>query len=226
MTDTETDTLSVVKKDSNLSKSQSLLLGLKLLAQSSSLHLDEPPLNVEIRNLETMMMRDTGAVEQAEGSQQVRERFINQLHDVDDILDRYHNDKSLLIQVLLDIQAKLHWLPKSVLIWVSEKLEVPLAEIYNIVTFYTAFSLVPQGRHTVRVCLGTTCHVQGALTILDRIEQELDIKPGETTPDQKFTLQTVNCLGCCALGPVIVVDEEYHGKLASSGIKEIFSKYE
>jgi len=226
MTDTETDTLSVVKKDSNLSKSQSLLLGLKLLAQSSSLHLDEPPLNVEIRNLETMMMRDTGALEQAEGSQQVRERFINQLHDVDDILDRYHNDKSLLIQVLLDIQAKLHWLPKSVLIWVSEKLEVPLAEIYNIVTFYTAFSLVPQGRHTVRVCLGTTCHVQGASTILDRIEQELDIKPGETTPDQKFTLQTVNCLGCCALGPVIVVDDEYHGKLASTGIKEIFSKYE
>ena len=161
-----------------------------------------------------------------EDKQQAMGHLISELRDVDDILDRYHCDKGSLIQILLDIQDKLRWLPKSVLMLVSERLEVPLSQIYSIVTFYTAFSLVPQGRHTVKVCLGTTCHIQGATRLLDKLEQLIGIKPGETTPDQQFTLQTVNCLGCCALGPVMVVDAEFHGKLASTRIKDILDKYD
>ena len=123
------------------------------------------------------------------------------------------------------MDALLYWLPQTILMLVSERIEVPLAQIYSIVNFYNEFSLVPRGRHIVRVCLGTTCHVQGASNLIDTVKQALGIKPGETTPDQKFTLQTVNCLGCCALGPVMMVDAQFHGHLTSSTlIKEILGK--
>jgi len=130
-------------------------------------------------------------------------------------------DKSVLIQILLTIQSENHWLSKDALMWVSEKLSIPLTQIYHISTFYKAFSLVPKGRHSVSVCLGTACHVRGAPRLLDKVTDALKVKPGGTTRDMRFTLNTVNCLGCCALGPVMVVDGQYYSKPSTKEIEQI-----
>jgi NADH-quinone oxidoreductase subunit E len=135
-------------------------------------------------------------------------------------------DKSSLIQMLLAIQRENHWLPKDALVWASKKLGVPLTEIYQIATFYKAFSLKPQGRHSVSVCMGTACHVRGAARLLDKVAGQLKIRPRETSGDLQFTLNTVNCLGCCALGPVMMVDGEYHSNPPADKMKEIFSHCE
>jgi len=140
---------------------------------------------------------------------------------IDKIIDEYQGDASLLIQVLLEIQRENHWLSKEALEKVSEKLGVPLSRIQHVATFYKAFSLIPKGRHEVQICLGTACHVRGGPRILDRVEDVLGIRAGETTTDMKFTLETVNCLGCCALGPVMVVDGKYHGKIAPTKAEEV-----
>jgi len=140
---------------------------------------------------------------------------------VDKIIDKYQGDASLLIQVLLEIQRENHWLSKEALEKVSKKLGVPLSRIQHVATFYKAFSLIPKGRHEVQICLGTACHVRGGPRILDRVEEVLGIRAGETTTDMKFTLETVNCLGCCALGPVMVVDGKYHGKIAPTKAEEV-----
>jgi NADH-quinone oxidoreductase subunit E len=148
------------------------------------------------------------------------------MKQVDKIIASYHNDKSALVQILLQIQKEEHWLSEDALKRISKKLDIPLNQIYHVATFYRAFSLKPKGRHTACVCLGTACHVRGAPKILDKAEQILGIKAGETTKDMKFTLERVNCLGCCALGPVIVVDEEAHGNLTTANVEEVFKKYE
>jgi NADH-quinone oxidoreductase subunit E len=145
---------------------------------------------------------------------------------VDQIIDKHEGKASSLIQVLLEIQSENHWLPKEAIERVSERLEVPLSRIQHIVTFYKAFSLVPKGRHEVHVCMGTACHVRGAQRILDRVEDLTGIKPGETDQDLKFSLETVNCLGCCALGPVMVVDGEYHGKISPAKSEDVLKNYE
>ena len=140
---------------------------------------------------------------------------------IDKIIDKYQGDASALIQVLLEIQRENRWLPKEALEKVSKKLEVPLNQIQHIATFYKAFSLIPKGRHEVQICLGTACHVRGGPRILDRVEDVLGIQAGQTTTDMEFTLETVNCLGCCALGPVMVVDGKYHGKIAPTEAEEV-----
>ncbi len=142
------------------------------------------------------------------------------------IINRYQGDASLLIQVLLEIQREKHWLAKEALEKVSEKLNVPLSRIQHIATFYKAFSLIPKGRHEITICLGTACHVRGGPRILDKVEQVLGIKAGETTQDMKFSVETVNCLGCCALGPVMVVDGKYHGKLAPTQAEDVLKSYD
>lgn len=144
---------------------------------------------------------------------------------VDRIVDRYANEDGVLIQVLLDIQREYNWLPKEVLMRISERMEIPVSRMYRVASFYKAMSLTPVGRHLVSVCLGTACHVRGGPKILDKAQQALGIKAGETTPDQKFTLHRVNCLGCCALGPVVVVDGEAHGKLTVANVKDVLDKY-
>jgi len=128
----------------------------------------------------------------------------------DRILARYPDRKGALVPVMQDINAEFHYLPEDALRYISEMLEVPLSRIYHIATFFTAFSLKPRGEHLVRVCLGTACHVRGSKKILEAVERKLGIRPGETTADMKFTLETVNCMGACALGPVVNVDEDYH----------------
>jgi NADH-quinone oxidoreductase subunit E len=140
---------------------------------------------------------------------------------VEKIIDKYQSDKSALIQILLEIQKQNRWLPQDTLMIVSKKLGVPLSQVYRVATFYKAFSLIPQGRHIFTVCMGTACHVRGSPRLLDRVEDTLKIKPEETSKDQKFTLETVNCLGCCALGPVMVVDGEYHSNPPSKELEEL-----
>jgi NADH-quinone oxidoreductase subunit E len=145
---------------------------------------------------------------------------------IDRILDKYQGDASLLIQVLLEIQSENHWLPKEALEKVSQKLEVPFNRIQNIATFYKAFSLVPRGRHEIHVCMGTACHVRGAPRVLDTIQDVTGIHPGETDLDLRFSLETVNCLGCCALGPVMEVDGKHHGKMIPAQIAEVLEGYD
>lgn len=144
---------------------------------------------------------------------------------IDAIIRKYKGKEEFLILILQDIQAKYKYLPRDALIRVSKKLGVSLNRILRIATFYKALSLEPRGKHVVRVCLGTACHVRGGQRILEAAERVLGVKVGETTPDRKFTLERVNCLGCCALGPVMVVDDKYHGGVLPAKVKEILSNY-
>ncbi|MGD8985140.1 MAG: NAD(P)H-dependent oxidoreductase subunit E [Desulfobacteraceae bacterium] len=145
---------------------------------------------------------------------------------IDKIIDKYPGDPSSLIQVLLEIQNENRWLPKEALEKVSKKLKVPLNRIQHIVTFYKAFSVVPKGRHEIHVCTGTACHVRGAPRVLGKIQDLTGLKPGLTDQDLKFSLETVSCVGCCALGPVMVVDGEYHGKMAPAKSEDVLKNYE
>ena len=145
------------------------------------------------------------------------------LSKIDRIIAKYQADKSALIQMLLEIQRENRWLPKPAVVRLSQRLGIPINQIYHIATFYKAFSLTPQGRHSFSVCLGTACHVRGAPRLLDRVTDALHIEPGETSTDMKFTLSTVNCLGCCALGPVIVVDGEYYGNPSLKEIERVIA---
>ena len=145
---------------------------------------------------------------------------------IDEIIDNYHGEASYLIQVLLDIQSENNWLPKEALEQVSDRLAVPLTRIQHIATFYKAFSLVPKGRHGVHICMGTACHVRGATRVLDAVQDQIGIKPGETDLDLKFSLETVNCLGCCALGPVVEIDGKTHGKMVPAEAAAVLKNYE
>jgi NADH-quinone oxidoreductase subunit E len=128
----------------------------------------------------------------------------------DRILARYPDRKGALLPILQDLNAEHRYLPEDGLRYVSEVLDIPLSKVFHVATFFTAFSLKPRGRHTIKVCLGTACHVRGSPKVLEAISRRLRIAPGETTPDGEVTLETVNCLGACALGPTVMVDEEYH----------------
>lgn len=145
---------------------------------------------------------------------------------IDRIIDKHRGEPSALIQVLLEIQSEYHWLPREALERVAERLQVPVSRIRHIATFYKAFSLVPKGRHEIHVCMGTACHVRGATRILDTLQDLTGIVPGETDQEMKFSLETVNCLGCCALGPMMVVDGTTHGKLSRSAATKVMKRYE
>ena len=145
---------------------------------------------------------------------------------IDQIINKHQAEPSSLIQVMLEIQSENNWLPKATLDRISERLDVPLAQILHIATFYKAFSLVPKGRHSIHICVGTACHVRGASRILDTVQNQTGIKPGETDLDLKFSLEVVNCLGCCALGPVMEIDGKTHGKMTPGETAEVLKNYE
>ncbi len=145
---------------------------------------------------------------------------------IDQIIDKHQGEASSLIQILLEIQSENHWLPREAIERVSEKLHVSLSRIQYIATFYKAFSLVPKGRHEIHVCMGTACHVRGATRVLDTVQDLTGIKSGETDLDLNFSLETVNCLGCCALGPVMEIDGKIHGKLLPSETADVLKSYE
>jgi NADH-quinone oxidoreductase subunit E len=144
---------------------------------------------------------------------------------VDQIIEKHNSEPSSLIQVLLDIQSENNWLPQEVLERVAEKLQVPMTRVQHIATFYKAFSLVPKGKHKVHICMGTACHVRGATRVLDTVQDMTGIKPGETDLDLKFSLETVNCLGCCALGPVVEIDGITHGKMTPAEASIVLKNY-
>jgi NADH-quinone oxidoreductase subunit E len=140
------------------------------------------------------------------------------------ILDRYGRDPANIISILQDIQTEANWLPEEDLRYVSAKLEIPLSKMMALATFYKAFSLQPRGKHIVQVCLGTACHVRGAERISGAVERELGIQGGETDDDLQWTLETVGCLGACALGPIVVVDGEYHGQMTSAKASRLLKR--
>ena len=144
---------------------------------------------------------------------------------VQEVLQKYQHDKSLLVDILQDIQAETGYLPKEVLEETGKGLGIPLSRVYSVATFFKAFSLKPRGRYLINVCLGTACHVRGADKVVEKIEKELGIKRGETTPDLKFTLETVNCVGACALGPIVVVGEDYHGEMTAETVGSVLKSY-
>lgn len=135
------------------------------------------------------------------------------LERVNEIIDHYGAERMHALAILQDIQREYNHLPRPTLERTAERLGVPIGEIYRLATFFTSFSLHPKGEYVCKVCLGTACHVLGGPRILQSLERELGIKAGETTPDGKFSLEAVRCLGCCALGPVVVVNEEPHGHI-------------
>jgi NADH-quinone oxidoreductase subunit E len=148
------------------------------------------------------------------------------LQTVCDIIERHGYQKASLIGILQDIQGEMNHLPRKALVQVGKSLDIPLTHIYEVATFYKAFSLEPRGKHTIQVCLGTACHVRGGSRVLDYLENRLEVKPGGTTKDLCFTLESVNCLGACALGPMMVIDKTYYGKINTNKIESILKKYQ
>jgi NADH-quinone oxidoreductase subunit E len=144
---------------------------------------------------------------------------------VDRILEKYEHRRSDIIGIMQDVQTIENYLPEEVLRYISRKIELSLSRIFDIATFYKAFSLVPRGRHTIKVCCGTACHLGGAAQSLEQLNRILEIKEGETTDDRMFSLETVNCLGACALAPVIAVGNDYHDAVDAGKIEKIVSSY-
>lgn len=145
--------------------------------------------------------------------------------DIDEILEKHEYMKSALIPILQDLQAKNRWLPREILEYVSKELDIPLIDVYGLATFYKSFSLKPRGKHVITACCGTACHVRGGPKILQEVQNQLQIGVDETTPDKQFTLETVRCLGTCALGPVVVIDKKYHGQMNAKKIPALLKKY-
>jgi NADH-quinone oxidoreductase subunit E len=143
---------------------------------------------------------------------------------IEAILDRHERSPSAIIAILQDLQEEVNYLPEGALRYVAEHLEIPVSKVYALATFYRAFSLVPRGKHLVHVCVGTACHVRGAVKVLDTLERELGISAGETDDQLEFTLETVNCLGACALGPVVVLDGGYHGEMNPAKVNRILKR--
>ena len=143
---------------------------------------------------------------------------------VDKIIESYSCEDSALIAILQEIGNLYGYLPAQALRHVSEKLNVPMTQVYGVASFYDAFHLTPRGKHSIRVCLGTACYLRGSTRVLDALEKELDIKDGETTPDLKFNLQTVRCVGACALAPVMVVGERYFSKMNPTKVRGVLKR--
>jgi len=145
---------------------------------------------------------------------------------VQSILAHYQRDQGWLVSILQDVQTEYNYLPKEALMQVSQGLDVPLSQVYSVATFFKAFSLKPRGRHLIDVCLGTACHVRGAVRILEKIERELGTSSGETTEDLKYTLERVNCVGACALGPIVIIDGEYSGQMRTDKVNSLLNSYD
>ncbi len=140
------------------------------------------------------------------------------------IISKCGGNRDSLVSILQDIQSEYHYLPEEALRAVASQLELPLIQAYSVATFFKAFSLKPRGEHIVTCCLGTACHVRGAPSVLDEVKRQLGVDPGETTKDMQFSLETVNCLGACALGPIMVIDGNYHGQMSPGKVKKVLKQ--
>ena len=150
---------------------------------------------------------------------------VKDIEQVNQIVDTHKGEDGSLIQILLDIQKVYNWISPETIKIISSKLVIPITRIYRVASFYKALSLTPRGEHIVKVCLGTACHVRGGVGVMERISQIMGITEGKTTRDSKFTLERVNCLGCCALGPIITINDEYYGKISPEKVDEILKNY-
>jgi NADH-quinone oxidoreductase subunit E len=205
-------------------KQDLLLQGLDVLGEAYSMGIGKRQLLDELTRLENEAMDHTEGL----GQVKQRERMIfdirQDLLEADSIMRNYGFRKNALIQMLLDVQEKFHWLPRRILSWMSARLDIPLREIFVIANFYEAFSLEPRGRHSFQVCTGTACHVRGSSELLARVSATLGLQPGQTDDRLTYTLETVHCLGCCALAPVVQIDSEYYRDPARSKLDKIKSK--
>lgn len=162
-------------------------------------------------------------VDPVQGAEPIEVDFV----ELDKIIeDQFNGDKENLIMILQAIQRRYNYLPKETLTYLSEKIGVPYSQIYGVGTFYSTFSLEPRGKNIISICLGTACHVRGGERVRERIEETLNIRDGETTDDMRFTLESVRCIGCCSLGPVVKINEDIHGRIASEEVPETLGKYE
>lgn len=146
------------------------------------------------------------------------------LKSVDLIVDKYQEKRTTLISILHDVQDRYKYLPDEALKMVASRLHMDINEIYGVATFYKSFSLVPKGKHSITLCLGTACHVRGGPKILREMKKQLNIEPGQTTSDRQFSLNVVNCLGVCAIGPVMMVDRKFYGEMNAVKAKRIIEK--
>ena len=147
--------------------------------------------------------------------------------ELDRIIEEdFSNDKENLIMILQAIQRRFNYLPRFALSYLSEKIGVPYSRIYGVATFYSTFSLEPRGRNIISICMGTACHVRGGARVHERLKQTLQIQQGQTTKDQRFTLESVRCVGCCSLGPVVKINEEMHARIALDQVDKILNQYE
>lgn len=144
---------------------------------------------------------------------------------INQIIDRYRDDSGPLISILQEVQTTFGYLPKDALSHLSRRLKIPESKIWGVVTFYSQFYLEPRGRNTIKVCLGTACHVKGSDKILDKLRKILGIKEGQTTKDLKFSLETVRCLGACFLAPVMMINNDYYGRLTPDRVEHIVNQY-
>ena len=148
------------------------------------------------------------------------------IEQTDEIVERSNLEPSALIAILQDAQHDLGYLPLTVLSRIAERLDVPMSRVYSVATFYKAFKLKPTGKHVVKVCLGTACHIKGGPELMRALESELGVPPEEVTEDGMFSYEPVRCVGCCGLAPVIMIDENFHGKLVGRDIKKILPQYD
>ena len=142
------------------------------------------------------------------------------------IEDDFNNDKENLIMILQAIQRQYNYLPRPALNYLSTKIGIPFSKIYGVATFYSTFSLEPRGRNIISICLGTACHVRGADRVRERIEDTLKVGDGQTTEDMRFTMESVRCIGCCSLGPVVKINEDMHGRIAPDEAVKVLDQYE
>ena len=147
------------------------------------------------------------------------------LKKADEIINEYDCESAWLVMILQDIQQEYNYLPVPVLEHVATKLGIPLSRVYSVATFYSSLSLAERGRHIIRLCDGTACHLKGFANIRDEVKRHLGIEEGQTTPDKKFTLEMVACLGACALAPVMTINSEYHGNMTAGKIEPMLDQY-
>ncbi|MFC2019356.1 NADH-quinone oxidoreductase subunit NuoE [Chloroflexota bacterium] len=145
---------------------------------------------------------------------------------VDALIDSYADRKEQLISLLQDVQGQYNYLPRDILVRISQRLDIPMSQVFGVATFFKSFSLKPRGRHVLTVCTGTACHVRGGNRIKHKLERDLNIKAGETTSDGRFTVETARCLGACALGPLVVADGKYEGQVTPDKLDRIVKKCE
>ncbi|MBW1739845.1 MAG: NADH-quinone oxidoreductase subunit NuoE [Deltaproteobacteria bacterium] len=149
------------------------------------------------------------------------------LMNLDTLIEKkFDNNPEALVMVLQEVNAEYNYVPQGALQYVAEKLDIPLSKVYSVATFYKAFHLEPRGRHIISQCVGTACHVRGAMRIKGKLEKSLSIKEGENTKDMKYTFETVRCIGCCSLGPVIKIDDDVYSNVEQDQVDKILEKYQ